>query len=146
MKQNQKLDHVYFIQLQLPSHSAEAKMRGLKQAEKKTRRKNSTKIKKFMYKHKSIFFQMLLLTRDLEGRFGSHICSYFFGTATFSGKLLLKSNKHFLLFRSSYYLRATTFQKLLFFQSSRFFQAVIFSGKLLRRIDSSLGQLVFQNS
>ena len=76
---------------------------------KKTRRKNSTKIKKFMYKHKSIFFQMLLLTRDLEGRFGSHICSYFFGTATFSGKLLLKSNKHFLLFRSSYYLRVTTF-------------------------------------
>ena len=32
MKQKQKLNHVYFMYILLPSHSAEAKMKRLKQA------------------------------------------------------------------------------------------------------------------
>ena len=73
----------------------------------------------------------------------SRIRSDFFRTGAFYEKLLLDS-KHFC--RVATYFRTLISSQQLFFQKSYLFGAKLLPTSYFLRIDSSLGQLVFQNN
>ena len=118
MKQNQKLDHVYFIQLQLPSHSAEAKMRVLKQAEKKQDEKTQRKsrnlcinINQYLFK---CSFSLGTWKGDLEVTYA----------VTFSGQLHFRGSYFLRAINTSYFFGAAITSEQLLFRSCYFFKAV----------------------
>lgn len=140
MKQNQKLDHVYFIQLQLPSHSAEAKMRGLKQAEKKQDEKTQQKSRNSFININQYFFK----------------CSFSLGTwkgdlevtyaVTFSGQLHFRGSYFLRAINTSYFFGAAITSEQLLFRSCYFFKAVASSKQLSFQENYFVEQIVLQVS